>query len=175
LKPIIAGATAVALALLALATPTVAQQKLEFKFVSAAPPKTPWEAQINRFRDEIARETKGEVTMVPYINSVLGSEQDTILQVQNGRIESGGFSVTAGAQIVKEISLLAGPYVWDSEKQADCVLDNFLFSEFQKLFEKRGMVLTQWSEVGWVNVYGKKPLMSPADAKGYKVRMAPAS
>jgi TRAP-type C4-dicarboxylate transport system substrate-binding protein len=175
LKPIIAGATAVALALLALATPSVAQQKLEFKFVSAAPPKTPWEAQINRFRDEIARETKGEVTMVPYINSVLGSEQDTILQVQNGRIESGGFSVTAGAQIVKEISLLAGPYVWDSEKQADCVLDNFLFSEFQKLFEKRGLVLTQWSEVGWVNVYGKKPLMSPADAKGYKVRMAPAS
>lgn len=175
MKQLIACAAAAALAVLALATPAAAQQKLEFKFVSAAPPKTPWESQINRFRDEIARETKGSITMVPYINSVLGSEQDTILQVQNGRIESGGFSVTAGAQIVKEMSLLAGPYVWESEKQADCVLDTFLFSEYQKLFAKRGLVLTQWSEVGWVNVYGKKPLMTPADAKGYKVRMAPAS
>lgn len=169
-------AAAAALTVIALAvTPTSAQQKLEFKFVSASPPKTPWEAQINRFRDELAKESKGNVVMVPYINSVLGSEQDTILQVQNGRLESGGFSVTAGVQVVKEMSLLAAPYLWDSEKQADCVLDNFLFSEYQKLFDKRGLVLTQWSEVGWVNVYGKKPLMTPADAKGYKVRMAPAA
>lgn len=175
MKSILACAAAAALSVMALASSGSAQQKMEFKFVSAAPPKTPWEAQINRFRDDIAKETKGNVTMVPYINSVLGSEQDTILQVQNGRIESGGFSVTAGVQIVKEMALLAGPYVWDSEKQADCVLDNFLFSEYQKLFEKRGLVLTQWSEVGWVNVYGKKPLLTPADAKGYKVRMAPAS
>lgn len=171
----IACAAAAALAVMALATPAAAQQKLEFKFVSAAPPKTPWEAQINRFRDEIARETKGNVTMVPYINSVLGSEQDTILQVQNGRIESGGFSLTAGTQIVKEMSLLIAPYLWDSEKQVDCVLDNFLFSEYAKLFAKKGLTLTQWSEVGWINVYGKKPILTPADAKGYKVRMAPAS
>jgi TRAP-type C4-dicarboxylate transport system substrate-binding protein len=176
LKSIIACAAAAALSVIAIATvPAGAQQKLEFKFVSAAPPKTPWETQINRFRDDIAKETKGEVTMVPYINSVLGSEQDTILQVQNGRLESGGFSVTAGVQIVKEMSLLAAPYVWESEKQADCVLDNFLFAEYQKLFDKRGLVLTQWSEVGWVNVYGKKPLLTPADTKGYKVRVAPAS
>ncbi len=175
MKPILAGVTAVALAFMAFATPSVAQQKLEFKFVSASPPKTPWEAQINRFRDEIGRESKGNIVMVPYINSVLGSEQDTILQVQNGRLESGGFSVTAGVQIVKEMSLLAAPYLWDSEKQADCVLDNFLFSEYAKLFDKKGLVLTQWSEVGWVNVYGKKPLLTPADAKGYKVRMAPAA
>jgi TRAP-type C4-dicarboxylate transport system substrate-binding protein len=175
LKSILACAAAAALSIAALTTPASAQQKLEFKFVSAAPPKTPWEAQINRFRDEIGKESKGNITMVPYINSVLGSEQDTILQVQNGRLESGGFSVTAGVQIVKEMSLLAGPYVWETEKQADCVLDNFLFAEYQKLFDKKGLVLTQWSEVGWVNVYGKKPLLTPADAKGYKVRVAPAA
>lgn len=153
----------------------IAQQKLEFKFVSAAPPKTPWEAQINRFRDDIAKDSGGAVTMVPYINSVLGSEQDTILQVQSGRLESGGFSITAGAQIVKEIALLAAPYLWDSDKQVDCAYDKYLFTEYQKLFEKRGLVLTQWSEVGWVNVYGKKPITLPADVKGYKVRMAPAN
>lgn len=175
MKSFIAGAAVAALAVLAIVTPASSQQKLEFKFVSAAPPKTPWEAQINRFRDEIAKETNGNIVMVPYINSVLGSEQDTILQVQNGRLESGGFSVTAGAQIVKEMSLLIGPYLWDSEKQADCVLDNFLFGEYQKLFDKRGLTLTQWSEVGWVNVYGKKPLLTPADARGYKVRIAPAA
>ncbi len=153
----------------------LAQQKLEFKFVSASPPKTPWEAQINRFRDDIAKDSNGAIIMVPYINSVLGSEQDTILQVQNGRIESGGFSITAGAQIVKEIALLAAPYLWDSEKQVDCAYDKYLFTEYQKLFEKRGLVLTQWSEVGWVNVYGKKPITLPSDVKGYKVRMAPAN
>lgn len=152
-----------------------AQQKLEFKFASSAPPRTPWDAQINRFRDDIAKESNGAITMVPFGNSVLGSEQDTILQVQQGRIESGGYSVTAGAQIVKEMALLAAPYLWESEKQVDCVLDNFLLGAYQKLFEKRGLILTQWSEVGWVNVYGKKPLLKPEDVKGYKVRMAPAN
>jgi TRAP-type C4-dicarboxylate transport system substrate-binding protein len=172
----IAAAAAAAIALSALVSGSaVGQQKLEFKFVSASPPKTPWEAQINRFRDDIAKDSNGAVVMVPYINSVLGSEQDTILQVQNGRLESGGFSITAGAQIVKEIALLAAPYLWDSEKQVDCAYDKYLFSEYEKLFAKKGLVLTQWSEVGWVNVYGKKPITLPADVKGYKVRMAPAN
>jgi len=176
MKTIVCAALAAAVALSGLLSgAAIAQQKLEFKFVSASPPKTPWEAQINRYRDDIAKESNGAIVMVPYINSVLGSEQDTILQVQNGRIESGGFSITAGAQIVKEIALLAAPYLWDSEKQLDCAYDKYLFTEYQKLFEKRGLVLTQWSEVGWVNVYGKKPIHLPSDVKGYKVRMAPAN
>ena len=117
MKTVLGAAVAACMALSGLLSGSaLAQQKLEFKFVSAAPPKTPWEAQINRYRDDIAKESNGVIVMVPYINSVLGSEQDTILQVQNGRLESGGFSITAGAQIVKEIALLAAPYLWDSEK-----------------------------------------------------------
>lgn len=152
-----------------------AQTKIEFKFASSAPPKTPWDAQINRFGTEIEKETGGAIKMVAYGNSVLGSEQDTIVQVQSGRIESGGYSITAGALIVKELALLAAPYLWESEKQIDCVLDNFMFAEYQKLFAKKGLILSQWSEVGWVNVYGKKPITMPEDVKGYKVRMAPAN
>lgn len=176
MKTVLGAAVAACMALSGLLSGSaLAQQKLEFKFVSAAPPKTPWEAQINRYRDDIAKESNGVIVMVPYINSVLGSEQDTILQVQNGRLESGGFSITAGAQIVKEIALLAAPYLWDSEKQVDCAYDKYLFTEYQKLFAKRGLVLTQWSEVGWVNIFAKKPIHLPSDVKGYKVRMAPAN
>lgn len=167
----IAGLAGVAL----IVTGSVAAQgKKELRYATSAPPNTPWEKQINEFRDDIAKNSKGSLELVPYLNSALGNEQEAIQQVQRGRIDAGGFSVTAGALIVPETALLATPFLWDSEKQLDCVLDNHVLGIYQELYAKKGLFLLGWAETGWVVVMGKKPLLTPADVKGYKVRVAPA-
>ncbi len=152
----------------------MAQQKpLELRYTSGAPPKTPWETQINRFVADMDKASKGTVKIVPYINAQLGNEQDTMQQLARGRIDIGGFSMTAAALLSPELSLLNLPFYWDTQAQLDCALDNHLFDISAGLLEKRGAILTGWNEIGSVDVVGKKPLMSPADVKGMKVRMAP--
>jgi TRAP-type C4-dicarboxylate transport system substrate-binding protein len=157
----------------ALAGPVNAQE-IDWKFVSASPPNTPWTAQIDRFIEAVAEESNGNVKITSYPGGQLGDEQDTIQQVVRGRIEMGGFSSTAGALIVPELDLISASFFFEGNEDHDCVLDNHMLEPYQELFAEKGLQLTQWSEVGWVHVQSKEPLLSPEDVKGYKVRIAPS-
>src|SRR5262245_13324292 len=119
---------AVAAALLCI-FPASAQDKkpIEFRYTSGAPPKTPWEMQINRFVADLDKESNGTMKLVPFINAQLGNEQDTMQQVARGRIDSGGFSLTAAALLAPELAVLNFPFLFASSAEQDCVLDNHLF------------------------------------------------
>lgn len=172
MRQLLAAAAGAALAL-GIAGAAAQQKPIELRYTSGAPPKTPWEKQINRFVEDIDRESKGQLKIVPYINAQLGNEQDTIQQVARGRIDVGGFSITAAALLVPELGLMNVPFLWKSQAEFDCVQDNHLFDFSAELLEKRGAILIGWTEVGTVDVVGKKPLLKPEDVKGMKVRVAP--
>ena len=54
------------------------------------------------------------------------------------------------------------------------VLDNFLKKPLADMTAKKGVVLHDFQDVGWNNVYGKKPLIIPADVKSYRMRALPS-
>jgi TRAP-type C4-dicarboxylate transport system substrate-binding protein len=173
MRQFLAAAAGAALAL-GIAGAAAQQKPIELRYTSGAPPKTPWEKQINRFVEDIDRESKGQLKIVPYINAQLGNEQDTIQQVARGRIDVGGFSITAAALLVPELSLMSVPFVWKDQAEFDCVQDKHLFDFSAQLLERRGAILLGWTEVGTVDIVGKKPLLKPDDVKGMKVRIQPS-
>ena len=160
---------------LALACTAAAQDKkpIEFRYTSGAPPKTPWEMQINRFVVDMEKESGGTMKIIPFINAQLGNEQDTMQQVARGRIDSGGFSLTSAALLVPELAVLNFPFLFSSAAEQDCVLDNHLFKMSQERLAKRGVLLLGWTHVGATDVIGKKPYLAPSDVKGLKARSAP--
>jgi TRAP-type C4-dicarboxylate transport system substrate-binding protein len=93
--------------------------------------------------------------------------------VARGRIDMGGYSVTAGSLLVPELSLLNIPFLFKDQKEQDCVTDNHLTKVTQDLFLKKGVVMISWSEVGIADIIGKKPYLTPDDLKGLKARSAP--
>ena len=159
---------------LALAAGASAQSApVELRYATSAPPKTVWEMQILRFQKQIDELSKGTLKINAFLNSQLGSEQDTVAQVARGRIDMGGYSVTAGSLLVPELSLLSIPFLFKDQKEQDCVLDNHLTKLTQGMFEKKGVVMISWSEVGVADIIGKKAYASPNDLKGLKARSAP--
>ena len=153
----------------ALAQPAPA----ELRYATSAPPKTVWEMQVQRFQKQVEEGSKGSLKINAFLNSQLGSEQDTIAQVARGRIDSGGYSVTAGSLLVPEISLLNIPFLFKDQKEQDCVTDKHLTKITSDLFLKKGVVFISWSEVGVADIIGKKPYLSPDDLKGLKARAQP--
>lgn len=149
------------------------KKPIEFRYTSGAPPKTPWEMQINRFVADIEKESGGTMKIVPYINAQLGNEQDTMQQVARGRIDSGGFSLTSAALLVPELAVLNFPFLFASAAEQDCVLDKHLFKLAHDRLAKRGVVLLGWTHVGATDVIGKKPYLAPGEVKGLKARSAP--
>jgi len=172
LKPRHLASTVAALAF-AMAASAQDKKPLEFRYTSGAPPKTPWEMQINRFVADLDKESGGTMKIIPFINAQLGNEQDTMQQVARGRIDSGGFSITAAALLAPELAVLSFPFLFASAAEQDCVLDKHLFKPAYDRLAKRGVILLGWTHVGGVDIIGKKPYLAPADVKGLKARAAP--
>jgi TRAP-type C4-dicarboxylate transport system substrate-binding protein len=145
----------------------------ELRYATSAPPKTVWEMQILRFQKQVEEASKGTLKINAFLNSQLGSEQDTIQQVARGRIDMGGYSVTAGSLLVPEMALLNIPFLFKDQKEQDCVIDNHVTKLAQEMFAKKGVVMISWSEVGVADIIGKKPYVSPDELKGLKARSAP--
>jgi TRAP-type transport system periplasmic protein len=128
---------------------------------------------VQRFQKQVEDASKGTLKINAFLNSQLGSEQDTVAQVARGRIDSGGYSITAGSLLVPELSLLNIPFLFKDQKEQDCVYDKHLTKITQDLFLKKGVVFLGWSEVGVADIIGKKPFASPDELKGLKARSSP--
>jgi TRAP-type C4-dicarboxylate transport system substrate-binding protein len=149
------------------------KKPLEFRYTTGAPPKTVWEMQLNRFVEDVDKESGGTMKIIPFINAQLGNEQDTMQQVARGRIDSGGFSLTAAALLAPELAVLSFPFLFSSTAEQDCVLDNHMLKTARDRLAKRGVYMTGWTHVGGTDVIGKKPYIAPVDVKGLKARSAP--
>jgi TRAP-type transport system periplasmic protein len=163
-------ASALCLAALFAHGAVLAQAKpIELRYTSGAPPKgNPWVMQIERFAKDVDEESKGALKIQPFLASQLGSEQDTVQQVARGRIDMGGFSIGSSALVVPEVALLAMPLYFRNTAEFDCVLDNHMVKPVADAFAKRGVQFLNWSEVGSIDMFGKKPFMAPKDLSGAK-------
>lgn len=147
---------------------------IEMKYATSAPPKTVWAMQIERFQKQVEEASKGSVKVQPFLGSQLGSEQDTIQQIVRGRIEMGGYSLTAASLIVPELSVLMIPFLFKDAKEQDCVLDGPITKIVSDMLAKKGLHMISWSEVGTTHFFAKKPILTPDDIKGVKARSQPS-
>jgi TRAP-type C4-dicarboxylate transport system substrate-binding protein len=155
--------------LLAHTAPLAQPKPIELRWTSGAPPKgNPWVMQVERFAKDVEEESKGTVKISPFFASQLGSEQDTVQQVARGRIDMGGFSAGSSALVVPEVALLLMPFYFRNAAELDCVLDTVMTKPVTEAFAKKGVQFMSWGEVGTVELWGRKPLMMPADLNGIK-------
>lgn len=152
---------------------TAQAQSTEVRYASSSPPNTVWAMQTERMAKLMSEKSGGALKVNAFINSQLGSEQDTIQQVARGRIDMGGYSITAGSLLVPELSLLNMPFLFKNTAEQDCVFDNHVTKLASELFAKKGVQFLGWSHVGETSIVGKKPIIKPEDLKGLKARAQP--
>lgn len=162
-------------ALLATSLTVATAQTTEIKYASTAPPKTVWAMQVERFASVVTEASKGSLKINAFLGGQLGNEQDTIQQIARGRIDMGGFSLTAGSLIVPELSVLSIPFLFKTPAEQDCVLDSQPILDYTtKGFAAKGVHFLSWSEVGTTHFFGKKPILTPDDIRGMKARSQPS-
>lgn len=165
-----AGFAAALLAGAALAVPALAAP-IEIRFATIAPEGTPWSEQTEALKKRIERESGGRIVFKSYLGGQLGGEVETLRSLQRGRVQAWGGSVGALTGVIPEFQLLELPYLFHTREEVDHVLDEVLFQPYADLLSKKGMVLHSWNENGWRHIGSKaKPILTPAEAKGLKVR-----
>ncbi|QGZ58671.1 TRAP transporter substrate-binding protein [Paraburkholderia acidiphila] len=134
----------------------------------------PTNMAIKHMGEEISQATGGKDSVKVFGNSALGSENDTIDQVRIGALDMVRANGAAFNEIVPESMIPSLPFLF---RDIDHFRKVMYGPEGQKIldaFKAKGMIALTFYESGARSIYAKRPIKSPADMKGLKVRVQPS-
>lgn len=145
-------------------------QKHIIKFATVAPEGSTWLKVMNELNDEISKLTNGEVRFKIYPGGIQGDEKDVLRKIRLGQLHSAGFTGVGLGEILPESRIFDSPLLFNNYQEVDHITA-LLTDDLSRKFEEAGYVLLGWTEVGFVYVYGNKPITSLPDLKGTRMWM----
>lgn len=134
-------------------------------------PNTEGERHWLTFSEALQATAGDELPLRLLIYGQLGSEDQLVSGLRRGRVQFANLSAMAVSTVVPEMALLYAPFLFDNAAEADFVYDNYLTPLYRELLAEKGLHLVSWYEIGFIDVYGTAPLLSPADAQGRRFRV----
>ncbi len=128
-------------------------------------------AAMDRFAELVDEATKGEIKVEVFHGGVLGSQPDAIEQVRIGAIEIGNFNLGPIGPMVKEANLVSLPFIFKSVPHMFRVLDGEAGDIMGKAMGDAGILPLAWVDAGARSFYAQKPINTPEDVKGLKIRV----
>ena len=122
------------------------------------------------YEAEVSKRSDGNIRLRMLIRGEAGGEESRMPAVLRGRVHISSFSDSGMSRVVPEFGLLTAPFLFDSVEEVHFVVDNFLKEPFDALAKERGIIVLNWQDVGWLNIYGQKPLLTPVESDGYRMR-----
>ena len=102
-----------------------------------------------------------------YPGGILGDEKDVIRKMRIGQVQGGVMTVVGLAEIDKSVMALAMPMMYESDDELDYVREKMM-THFTQRFAKKGFVILNWGDAGWVTFFGKKAIHTPEELKAHK-------
>ena len=126
-----------------------------------------------KFAELVKAKTNGSVEIEVYLDAQLGSENETIDQIQAGTLDFARINTSALSTTANEVGVFTLPYIFTGAEQKYKVLDGEIGQAINDQLEKKyNMKNLCYLEAGSRNFYStKKPIQSVADMKGLKVRV----
>lgn len=128
-------------------------------------------AAMDRFSELVDKATDGEVTVEVFHGGVLGSQPDALEQVRLGAIEIGNFNLGPIGPMVKEANLVSLPFIFKSVPHMFRVLDGEAGDIMSAAMADAGVQPLAWVDAGARSFYSQKPINTPDDVKGLKIRV----
>jgi len=146
----------------------------EFRSADVHEKSYPTNQAVAFMGQQLSKATGGKDSIKVFGDSMLGSEKDTVEQVKIGQLDMVRVSTAAFHGIVPESMIPSLPFLF---RDIDHFRKVMYGPEGQKIldaFKAKGMIALTFYESGARSIYAKRPIKSPADMKGLKVRVQPS-
>src|SRR5690606_14749634 len=151
-----------------IATPVAAKN---LKFAYALSTSSHYGAGADAFVKTLEAELPGKFKVEQFPNSALGGEREVLEGLQLGTIDLAIVSTGATVNFVPATGVFDIPFLFRDLQHARSVLDGEIGEKLLAEFNKRGLVGLAWGEQGFRQLTNNvRPVNTPADAKGLKVR-----
>jgi TRAP-type transport system periplasmic protein len=147
---------------------------LEMKLGHFAADSHPGNLASKMFAEAVEKRTNGAIKVVIYPNNALGSPPDVLEQNILGAVDMSLPTQGQLGKYSKKFNCVMLPFMYNSYEHADKVLDGKFITWAAPDLDPAGLVfLSNW-EWGFRNLTNsKRPVNSPGDVKGLKVRTPP--
>jgi C4-dicarboxylate-binding protein DctP len=168
----------VALALLlALPGTGLTQQKvLKYAHFQPARPDQPKHAAALAFKEHVEKATNGSIKVEIFPAGQFGNDADTMSGLRLGTLDLAVAHDGAIAGIYKPIGVLGIPFLYENHEHAWRVYDSPWLKEFSDdMIKKTGVRLLSLADNGVRHfTNSKRPIRTPDDMKGLKMRVMPS-
>jgi tripartite ATP-independent transporter DctP family solute receptor len=161
--------TSAALAAVAFSLPASAK---EFRSADVHPEDYPTVMAVKQMSEAVKKRTGGKHSIKVFTGTQLGGEKDTIEQTKIGALDLVRINSAPMNNIVPETLVPSLPFIFRDVTHMRKVLDGPIGDEILKALEPHGFVGMAFYDAGARSFYNtKKPIRTPADMKGMKIRV----
>ena len=148
-------------------------QNIVLKAHDTHPAGYPTVAAVESFGKKLDAATKGRMKVQMFPGAVLGQEKEAVEQAQLGAIQLARISLGVIGPVVPEVDVFNMPFVFRDINHMRKVIDGPIGQELlDKVSTSQARLIgLSWMDGGSRSLYAKKPVRTPADLKGVKVRM----
>ncbi|MCU0925775.1 MAG: TRAP transporter substrate-binding protein [Hydrogenophaga sp.] len=158
---------------LAALLPLTAQAQTVLRAHDTHPAGYPTVAAVESMGKKLEAATQGRIKIQTFPGAVLGQEKEAVEQTQLGAIQLARISLGVIGPVVPEVNVFNMPFVFRDVAHMRKVIDGPVGDELlaKVTASPARLVGLGWMDGGSRSLYTKKPVRTPADLKGQKVRM----
>ncbi|HEY2863782.1 MAG TPA: TRAP transporter substrate-binding protein DctP [Casimicrobiaceae bacterium] len=151
-----------------------AQRAGEWKLSTALGPAYPQGKAGERWAALIRERSAGRLTVHHYPGATLFQRDASreFAALRDGSVALAVGSTTAWAPNCLELNLIGLPWLFPDERALKGLLDGAVVAELAARLEAAGIIAVAWAPNGFVEIASTRPLRTPADLTGLKVRTA---
>jgi tripartite ATP-independent transporter DctP family solute receptor len=164
------------LAIVFYGTPALAQQKYVLKFNHVLGASEPYHLGFTKWAKSVEEKTKGGLKIEVFHSAQLGVEEDIIEQIRAGANIGQNTDSARMGNYVPGIAIMNGPYFAENlEEVAKLTKSPTVKGFLDDLANKYGLKILSFSWVqGYRHFFTNKPIRTPEDLKGLRIRTPPA-
>lgn len=175
-KRVILLATIMVLSLAVVCPSAQAQAKFVLKFNHVLGPTEPYHLGFQKWAKNVEERTKGGLKIEVFHSAQLGVEEDIIEQIRAGANIGQNTDSARMGNYVPGIAIMNGPYFAETLEEVAKLRDlPTVKAWLDELANKYGLKVLSFSWVqGYRHFYTNKPVRTPEDLKGLRIRTPPA-
>ncbi len=151
-----------------------AQYKKEYKLSCVVGPKLLWGEGASYFAKLVKERTQGRINIKVYTAASLmaGKQTNEFLILRQGIADFAFASTINWSSTIKQLNLFNLPFFFPDYDALDRVTEGYVGEKLKSIIKKKGVTVLAWGENGYREITNsKRPITTPADLKGLKIRV----
>jgi tripartite ATP-independent transporter DctP family solute receptor len=160
---------AAALSLMAFAPAQVSAQEWRGWNIHAA--DYPNGRGMDRFAELVGQRTNNRIRLRTFHSAQLGQQDEAIQQMRLGTIDFANFNLSPLNNLAPSTAILTLPFLFRDVGHSHRVVDGAIGEDIARDLEAIGIITLAWYDAGARSLYTVRPVRTPADVRGMKIRV----